>query len=70
MVFVLKKMTLFGFAVDSIIIGYYEYKSIWESPTADNNLLCECEVGNVHDTHAIAIRKDNAGETKTVGYIP
>ena len=37
--FLLKKMTLFGFVVDSIIIGYYKYKSIWESPTVDDDFL-------------------------------
>ena len=41
-------------------------KSIWEIPPADDDLLCECEVGNAHDTHAVAIRKDITGETTTV----
>ena len=52
-------MTMFSFAVDSMIMN----KSIWEIPFADDDLLCECEVG---DTHAVAIRKDIAGETTTV----
>ena len=41
-------------------------KSIWEIPSADDDLLCEREVGNAHDAHAVAIRKDIAGETSTV----
>ena len=61
---------MFSFAVDSMIHGYHEYKSIWEDPTADDDLLCEREVGNPHDTHAVAIRKDIASVTTTVGHIP
>ena len=38
-----------------MIHGYHEYKSIWEIPSVDD-LLCECEVGNAHDTHTVAIR--------------
>ena len=41
-------------------------KSIWEIPSADDNLLCEREVENARDTHADAIRKDITGETTTV----
>ena len=41
-------------------------KSIWEIPSADDDLLCERKVGNAHDTHPVAIRKDIAGKTTTV----
>ena len=61
---------MFSFAVNSMIRGYHEYKNIWESPTADDDLLCERKVGNPHDTHAVAIRKDIAAEITTVGHIP
>ena len=61
---------MFSFAVNLMIRGYHEYKNIWESPTADDDLLCEREVGNPHDTHAVAIRKDIAAEITTVGHIP
>jgi len=44
--------------------------SRWKSPTADDEILCEIEVGNLHDIHAVAIRKDNTGRTETVGHIP
>ena len=53
-----------------MIRGYHEYKNIWESPTADDDLLCEHEVGNPHDTYAVAIRKDIAAEITTLGHIP
>ena len=41
-------------------------KSIWEIPSAEDDLLCECEVGNAHDTHIVAIRKGVVGKTTTV----
>ena len=31
------------------------------NPSTDD-LLCECEVGNAHDSHVVAVRKDTAGE--------
>ena len=61
---------MFSFAVNSMIRGYHEYKSVWESPAADDDLLCEREVVNPNDTHAVAINKDIAGDIKTVGHIP
>ena len=65
---------MFGFAMDSTIHGYHKYKSIWENPQIDDDLLCEHEAGNAHDTHAVAVRKDitgeQAGKTTTVGHIP
>ena len=51
-------MTMFGFVVDSMICGYHEYKNIWETPSADDNLLCEHEVGNTIDTHVVVIKKN------------
>ena len=59
-----------SFSVESMIRGYHEYKSIWENPSSDNELICEREIGNAHDTHAVSIKKDISGETTTVGHIP
>ena len=53
-----------------MIRGYHQYKGIWESPSEDDALVCEREIGNAHDTHAVAIRKDIEGEARTVGHIP
>jgi len=61
---------MFSFAVNSMIRGYHEYKNIWENPTADDDLFCEREVGNPHDTHTVAIRRDIAGKITTVGHMP
>ena len=41
-----------------------------ENLSTDNDLLRECEVGNDHDTHAVAVRKNIIGETTTMGHIP
>ena len=53
-----------------MIRGYHEYKSIWENLSEDDELICEHEVGNPRDTHAVAIKKSIAGECCTVGHIP
>ena len=53
-----------------MIHGYHQYKGIWECPSEDDALVCEREIGNTHDTHAVAIRKDIEGEARTVGHIP
>ena len=53
-----------------MIRGYHEYKHVWGNPSEDDELICECEVGNAHDTHAVAIRKNISRETRTVGHIP
>ena len=50
-------MTTEGFFVESMICGYSEYKSIWENPSIGESLICEREVGNCYDTHAVAIKK-------------
>ena len=34
------------------------------------DLLCECEVRNPHDTHAVAVKKVIGGNLTTVGHIP
>ena len=49
---------VYSFQIESMIHGYHQYKGIWESPSEDDALVCEREIGNTHDTHAVAIRKD------------
>ena len=66
----LAKMATMGFSVESMIRGYHEYKSIWENPSIDESLICEREIGNCHDTHAVAIKKTIEGDIKTVGHVP
>ena len=60
----------FSFSLDSSSRGYHEYQSIWPNPTVDDELLTEREVGNPHDTHAVAIKKHISGVLTTVGHVP
>jgi len=48
-------MSVYTFAVNSIIRGYHKYRTVWESPADREVLRCECEVGNSHDTYTVAI---------------
>ena len=57
------------FAVELMIQGYHKYKSIWENPSEGDD-VCERKIGNAHDTHVVAIRKDIDGVTRTVGHVP
>ena len=59
-----------GFSVESMIRGYHEYQSIWENPSIGESLICEREIGNCYDTHAVAIKKTIEGDIKTAGHVP
>ena len=63
-------MTLYAFSIESMIRGYHEYKLIWNNPVVGEDLLCEREVGNPHDTHAVAVKKVIDGNLTVVGHIP
>lgn len=56
--------------MESMIRGYHEYISIWESPNVGEILSCEREIGNAYDTHAVAVKKAIDGVIKTVGHVP
>jgi len=46
-----------------------DYKVAWDNPwLVVEDLLCECEVGNPHDTHIMAVSND--GNLTAVGHIP
>ena len=53
-----------------MIRGYHEYKLIWNNPVVGEGLLCQCEVGNPYDTHAVAVKKVFDGNLTVVGHIP
>ena len=53
-----------------MIRGYHEYKVAWDNLVHGENLVCEREVGNHHDTHAVAIKKVIDGNLTVVGHIP
>ena len=59
--------------VETMIRGYHEYTRIWESPSSTDNLFCQREIGNPHDTLAVAVKRNVAGDDgtmTTVGHIP
>jgi len=53
---------------ESIIHGYHKKKVVWNNPVVRED-LCECEVRNPHNTHAIAVKIIN-GNLTVVGHIP
>ena len=57
-----------AFSIDSLIRGYHEYMAIWENPNPSNHLVCETEIDNAHDTHAVAI-KGNITEVDSAGVV-
>ena len=63
-------MSVYTFAVNSVIRGYHEYKTVWESPADGEVLRCEREVGNSHDTYAVAVKKLIDGHYVVVGHVP
>ena len=53
-----------------MICGYHDHKSVWENPSISESLICEREISNCYDTHAVAIKKTIKSDIKTVGYGP
>ena len=53
-----------------MIQGYHEYKHVWENSFEDDKLICEHEIDNAHDTHAVALWKNIDRKIRTVGHIP
>ena len=54
------------FSIQAVVHGYHYYKSIWEAAIDGEVLACEREVGNVHDTFAVSVKKDGI----IVGHCP
>ena len=54
------------FSVQAMVRGYHYYKAIWEAAIDGEVLSCEREVGNVHDTFAVGVKKDGI----IVGHCP
>ena len=51
-----------------MIHDYHRYKFVWDDPFVGEDLLCEREVGNPHDTHTVAMKK--GGNLTVVGHVP
>ena len=61
---------MWRFIIEAVIRGYHKYKSIWLDPVMEEELSCEREIRNAHDTHVVTICKTINGEVKTVGHVP
>ena len=48
------------------------YKIVGLNPVIEEELSCKWEIGNAHDTHAVAVRNIDIidGDIKTVGHRP
>ena len=68
--FIVYPAMTFTLSLESSSKGHHEYQSNWPNPTVDDELICEREVGNPRDTHAVAIKKDISGTLTTVGHVP
>ena len=53
------------FSVEAMVHGYHEYQNAWDAPIGEI-LGCKREVDNIHDTFAVAIKKDS----KIIGHGP
>ena len=47
-----------------------QYKSAWLNPAIKEELSCKWEIGNTHDTHALAVRNIIDEYIKTFGRVP
>ena len=52
------------------MIRGYQYKSAWLNPAIEEELSCKREIGNTHDTHALAICNIIDEDIKTFGRVP
>ena len=58
-----------NFTVETMIHGYHEYKSIRLNSAIEEELSCKREIGNAHDTHAVAVCNIIDGDIKTAGHV-
>ena len=65
------KMAIFKFSVEGMIHRYHEYMHIWKSLSPTNHLLCQQQIENPHNTHAVAVKENITGVdgTTTVEHV-
>ena len=56
---------MYSFSVTTAVRGFHVYKDVWE-PTISEVLSCEREIGNSHNTFAVAIKNSS----EVVGHVP
>ena len=62
-------VAMFEFTICSAIQGHHVYKAIWENPIIREELKCQREVGNSHDTLAVAVLKRLDGHDTIIGHV-
>ena len=45
-------------------------RGVWLNPVIEEEFSCKQEIGNVHDTHALAVRNIIDEDIKTFGRVP
>ena len=53
------------FSISSVVRGYHIYQDVWSAGVGEQ-LTCDREPGNRHDTFAVAVKKDEV----IVGHVP
>ena len=55
---------MYSFYLTTAVRGFHIYKDVW-NPTIGEVLFCERDIGNSHDTFAVAIKNSS----KVVGHV-
>ena len=56
---------MYSFSLTTAVCGFHVYKDVWE-PATDEVLSCKRDVGNSHNTFAVAIKNSS----EVVGHVP
>ena len=46
-----------SFSIDSVMRGHHIHKDVW-TPEIGERLQCQIESYNIHDMHAVAVKRD------------
>ena len=49
--------SIYTFSIKLLIRSYHKYIVVWNKLVVGEDLLCEREVENSHDMHAVAVKK-------------
>jgi len=55
---------MYSFSLTTAVHGFHVYKDVWE-PTIGKVLSCKRDIGNSHDTFAVAIKNSS----EVVGHV-
>ena len=52
--------------VEAMIRGYHENEIVWLKPVSEEKLSCKQEIGNAHNTYAVAVHNIIDGDIRHV----